>query len=324
LADSDPGSVAEREFARQLFPAHPYGRRPSGEPADISALKREDLVAFWQSAARPKKATLIVTGGLLSERSLALAQQFLGAWKPDASESAVDRKPANEPPSPTNAGPTHILLVDWPQAMQSEIRVGSLGLLYRDPEKPIANLVGSYFGGSFGSRLMKATRIEKGATYGAGGGFHSKRFAGTFEVSTFTKTASTAETLRLVLDEIRNLKDKAPTAEELALHRRYFLGSAAEHFETSSEVATHLARIAANGMPLDHVQRNFERIAHASAEQCTTLVHRVVDPDRLLILVVGDAARIANDLRTIAPVTVLDRSGNPKSKLESPKAGSGG
>jgi zinc protease len=324
LTDSDPGSVAEREFARQLFPGHPYGRRVSGEPSDVSTLKREDLIDFWQRASRPEQATLIITGGLPANRSLALAERFLGSWQsPAIAEGAIARKEPTEPGPVTNAGPTHILLIDWPQAGQSEIRIGNLGLLYRDPEKPIANLVGSYFGGSFGSRLMKATRIEKGATYGAGGGFRSRRFGGTFEVTTFTKTASTADTLKLVLNEIRNLREKAPTEQELTLHRRYFLGSAAEHFETAGEVATHLARVAANGMPLDHVQRNFERIGRADAAQCEALVRRVVDPDRLLIVVVGDAGRIANDLRAIVPVTVLDRSGNPRSKLASPKAGNG-
>jgi zinc protease len=323
MADSDPGSVAEREFARQLFPKHPYGRRVSGEPADVSALKREDLADFWKLAADPRGATLIITGGLPPQRSLELAEKFFARWQSDAAASTADAIKEPATPTPGKDTSTRILLVDWPQAGQSEIRVGSLGLLYRDPEKPIANLVGSYFGGSFGSRLMKAIRVEKGATYGAGAGFRSRRFGGSFEVTTFTKTASTADTLKLVLGEIRNLREKPPTAEELALHRRYFLGSAAEHFETPGEIASHLARVVANGMPLDHVQRNFERIGQTDAGQCAALVRRIVDPERLLIIVVGDAARVANDLRTIAPVTILDRSGNPRMKIESPKAGNG-
>jgi hypothetical protein len=72
-------------------------------------------------------------------------------------------------------------------------------------------------------------------------------------------------------------------------------------------------------MPLDHAQRNFESIGRAEARDCEALVRRWVHPDQLVIVVVGDAARIANDLRTIAPVTVLDRSGSPKTKIESPK-----
>lgn len=321
LVDNDPGSIAEREFTRQLFPRHPYGRRVSGEPAEVSMLKREDLLDFWRMAANPQAATLIITGGLPAQHSLELAEKFMTKWQSDPGTAAVAvKEPAVAAPANSS---NRILLIDWPQAGQSEIRVGNLGLLYRDPEKPIANLVGSYFGGSFGSRLMKAIRVDKGATYGASAGFRSRRFGGAFEVSTFTKTASTADTLKLVLNEIRNLRDKPPSAEELALHRRYFLGSAAEHFETPGEIASHLARVVANGMPLDHVQRNFERIGQADAAQCEALVRRIVDPERLLIIVVGDAARVANDLRAIAPVSVLDRSGNPKARLESPKAGGG-
>src|SRR5437879_11823626 len=100
---------------------------------------------------------------------------------------------------------------------------------------------------------MKAVRVDKGATYGASTRFSSRRFGGSFEVSTFTKTASTADTLRLVLDEIRNLRDKPPPSEELTLHRRYFVGSAAEHFETAGEIATHLAWVVATCMAIAHL-----------------------------------------------------------------------
>ena len=303
LADSHPGSVADREFRRHFFTGHPYARRLSGESADLDDLRREDLATFWRRAARPDRATLIIAGALTRERSLALGERFFGTWK------AVESRLVAEPASPPYSEPTRILLVDWPGAVQSEIRLGGRGLVYRDPEGPVASLVGSYFVGSDGSRLFKAIRTDKGATYSVQGGFHAGRLAGTFQVSTFTKTPSTAEALRIVMAEVRNLKERPPTVEELSLHRRYFLGSAAARFETPGQVANQLARISLNGLPLDHAQRAFAIIGAADATQCQSLVRRLVDPERLLIVVVGDAARITDDLRAIAPVTVLDRSG---------------
>jgi zinc protease len=171
--------------------------------------------------------------------------------------------------------------------------------------------VGSYFGGSFGSRLMKAIRIEQGNTYGVSGTFRANRFGGTFEVSTFSKTASTAETVRNLLQEIRGLAEHPPTAEELALHRRFFIGSAAARFETAGQISRQLARISLNGLPLDYVERTFAAIGRADAAQCASLVRRFVDPQRILIVVVGDAERIGPELRTIAPVSMVDRSGKP-------------
>jgi predicted Zn-dependent peptidase len=303
IADSNPASVADRELRRHLFAGHPYARRLSGESADISALRREDLAAFWRRVSRPDRITLIVAGALTHERALALSERFFGVWK------AVETAPITELVAPSNPGPTRILLVDWPGAAQSEIRIGGRGLVYRDPDRPVASLVSSYFGASYGSRLMKAIRIEKGSTYAAQGGFHANRLAGNFEVSTFTKTPSTAETLRVVLAEIRGLVERPPANGELSLHRRYFLGSAAARFETPSQVANQLARITLSGMPLDHVQKIFAIIGAANASQCQALARRLVDPEHLLIVVVGDAARIADELRAVFPVTLLDRGG---------------
>jgi zinc protease len=306
IADSNPGSVADREFRRHFFNGHPYARRLSGESADLNSICLEDLAAFWRRVSRPDRATLIVAGSLTHERALALSERFFSGWK------AVESAPIAEPAAPPDPGPTRILLVDWPGATQSEIRIGGRGLVYRDPDRPIASLVSSYFGASYGSRLMKAIRIEKGSTYGAQGGFRANRLAGTFEVSTFTKTPSTGETLRVVLAEIRGLLERPPASGELSLHRRYFLGSAAARFETSGQVADQLARITMNGLPLDHVQHTFAIIGAADASQCQTLARRLVDPEHLLLVVVGDAARIADDLRAISPVTILDRGGKEK------------
>ena len=319
VGNDDPATVAEREFSRHLFAGHPYGRRLTGEAADMRALRRDDLAGFWCRTARPERATLAIAGALTEEDALALSQRFFGSWQRSGGG------PIAEPGPPPEAVPTRILLVDWPGATQSEIRIGGLGLARRDPDKPVADLVSSYFGGSFGSRLMKAIRIEKGDTYGVRGGFHSSRFSGTFEVSTFTKTSSTAATLRLALEEIDGLLERPPAAEELSLHRRSFLGSAAAHFETSEQVADYLARLSLNRRPLDYLPRMFAVINGADAPRCQALARRLVNPGQLLIVIVGDASRIRREIETIAPTTVLDRKGrfSQQHDLQSPKAKAG-
>jgi len=302
ITEAAPIAVADHEFRRRLYVDHPYARRVSGEVTNLVALHREDLPAFWDQVAQPTQATLIIAGALPPDRALALAEHFFGVWKTDSTKSPT------EPKAPPKLNQTHIFLVDWPGAGQSEIRVGGRGLVTGDPEKPVADLVSSYFGGSFGARLMKHIRVAQGATYGIHGGFHASRFAGDFMVGTFTKTPSTAATLKLVLAEIRDLVNQPPTPEELSLHRRSFLGSAAARFETPEQVANQLARISLNHLPLDHVQRTLGVIASTDAPQCQSLARRLVDPDQLLIVVVGDASRIREELKAIAPVTVVERS----------------
>jgi zinc protease len=298
-----PAAVAEREFRRHVYAGHPYSRRVSGEAADLAALRRDDLSAFWRTAFRPDKATLIIAGALEPKRAFELAEKYFSAWRsPEASVT-------NQAMSLRNLEKTQIYLVDWPGAGQSEIRVGCHGLTNRDAGKPVADLVSSYFGGSFGGRLMKKIRVENGATYGVHGGFHAGGLAGDFVVSTFTKTPSTAETLKLVLAQIRTLIEQPPTSEELSLHRRFFLGSAAAKFETPEQVGGYLARVSLNDLPLDNIQRSLTVIANADAPKCEAVIRRLVDPEHLVIVVVGDAGAIGASLKKIAPVTVLDRTG---------------
>ena len=306
IAESTPTFAADQQFRRRLFPGHPYGRRISGEAADLAALTRQDLTTFWHRAAQPAQATLIVAGALTDEGALALAKTNFAVWQTPA---AADFSPIPEPSAPPNPSPTRILLMDWPGASQSELRIGGLGIVTRDPDKPVANLVGSYFGGSFGSRLMKAIRVQKGATYGASGGFEANRFTGCFVMHTFTKTSSTADTVRAALTEIRGLVERPPTAEELSLHKRYFLGSAAARFETPEQIASQLAHAALNGLPLDYLQQSLATIGSATASQCEAFARRLVDPGHLVIVVVGDATLVAKDLEAIAPVTIVDREG---------------
>jgi zinc protease len=327
IADTTPFMVAEREFDRHLFSGHPYGRRALGDATDLAALKVEDLAGFWQSVAKPDKASLIIAGGLTGERGLALAERYFGDWRgkdvsgsstvplskpPDAEGQMHSVEPSDITPplAPDRPDATHILLIDWPGASQSQICIGGLGIATGDKDKPIANLVGSYFGGTFGSRLMKAIRVEKGSTYGVSGGFQANRFAGSFLVQTFTKTASTAETVRIALDEIKGLIDRAPSTEELSLHKRYFLGSAAAHFETPAQISSQFTHIALNGLPLDHLQRSVATISSATPNRCESFVRRAVDADHLLIVVVGDASMVARDLEAIAPVSAVDRDGH--------------
>jgi predicted Zn-dependent peptidase len=98
--------------------------------------------------------------------------------------------------------------------------------------------------------------------------------------------------------------------EELSLHKRYFLGSAAARFQTPEQIASQLAHGALNGLPLDYLQRTLAAIGAATAPQCQALARRRVDPEHLVIVVVGDASLVAKDLEAIAPVTVVDREGN--------------
>jgi zinc protease len=303
MSAAEPSYKASRELRRQLYGKHPYARTATGEIEDVDALQVKDLAGWWKKFARPDQATLIFAGDIDDAQAMRLAETAFGNWK------AEGAKPEVKLPELPKPGPTRIYLVDH-AGVQSQIRVGQLGIKRDHPDYPAAEVVSDYFGGAFSSRLMEVIRVQKGLTYGAGGGYRPSRFAGTFSINTFSKTESTAAAVRAVLDKVERLRKEPPTDKELRDTKSYYLGSFAGDHETPQQVAGELALLDANGLADDYFERLLEYVSRTDAAACMKLVRETLDPAKLVIVVVGNAGRIQKDLEKIAPVTLV-RPGMP-------------
>jgi zinc protease len=304
VSAAEPSYKASQELRRRLYGDHPYARTAQGELADVDALNVKDLSAWWTVHARPDEATLIFAGDIDLERAVKLAQAAFGTWQ------AVGPKPEVKLPAMPAPAATHIYLVDHP-GVQSQIRIGQVAFKRDHPAYPTAEVVTNYFGGDFGSRLNDAIRVKKGLTYGAHGGFDAYRFGGHFSMSTFSKTESTAETVRAVLAEFERLRRDPPAAQELRDTKSYFVGSFARDRETPQQVASDLWLIEAHGLPADYFERLLEKVARTDEAACMKLVKETLHPAKAVVVVVGNAAKIQKDLEKIAPVTLV-KPGSPR------------
>jgi zinc protease len=312
-----PEYQAEREFRRRLYGEHPYARTTTGELADLDKLSTEDLRAWWAENLRPDNCVLYVAGDISPPDALALAKKHFAAWKVDRPSSQVALTQITEPKS------TRIFLVDRPGSVQSQIRVGHLGVTRNDPNYAVSRVLGNIFGGGFNSRLNKAIRVEKGLTYGAGGGFNPQRFAGEFRVSTFTKTPKTADTLKTLLAEIDKIRSEPPTAEELADTKTYITGAFARERETPQAVANHLWLVDSQALDKDFFTKYLRGVNETTAEGVLRAAKDLIDPSQLLIVVVGEAKKIRQDLEKIAPVTVVNQPSAPPDKSEDKETAEG-
>jgi zinc protease len=298
MSSAQPEYKAERELRRQLFGSHPYSRTATGELSDLDTLKADDLAPWWAAHARPDQATLIFAGDIDMDRALELTKKAFGAWK------AAGARTEEQLPATPAAVPTHIFLVDHP-GVQSQIRIAQLSIKRDHSDFPTARVVSDYFGGAFGTRLNEAIRVKKGLTYGARGGYNASRFAGQFAMSTFSKTETTAEAVQAVLDEFNRLLKEPPSEKELADTKSYSTGSFARQRQTPQQVANQLWLIESEGLPPDYFEQTLEKVSKADAAGCQHLVRETLDPSKLVIVVVGSAAKVQKDLEKIAPVTLV-------------------
>ncbi|HEV2949698.1 MAG TPA: pitrilysin family protein [Gemmataceae bacterium] len=305
VSSAQPQYKADREMRRQLFGSHPYSRTASGEPEDLDTLKADDLAPWWTTHARPDQATLIFAGDIDADRALELTKKAFGTWQASGSKTE-DQLPLVPP-----AAGTHIYLVDYP-GVQSQIRIAQVSIKRDHSDYPTARVVSDYFGGAFGARLNEAIRVKKGLTYGARGGYNASRFAGQFAMSTFSKTETTAEAVQAVLDEFNRLLKEPPSEKELKDTKSYSTGSFARDRQTPQQVAGQLWLIESEGLPEDYFERTLEKVSQTDAAGCQQLVRETLNPSKLVIVVVGSAAKIQKDLEKIAPVTLVKPGGASK------------
>ncbi len=300
VSSAEPEYVADKEFRRRLYGEHPYSRTATGEVEDVNALVIEDLKGWWSKFARPDTAVLIFSGDIEAKEAFELARKTFGNWK------IPGERPDIKISKPAKLTETHIYLVDMPGSTQSQIRVGQSGITRHDDGYFVSRIVSSYFGWSFNSRLNESIRVKKGLTYGVWGSYIAKRFAGEFEVGTFSKTESTADAVRAVLEEIGRLKTEDPSEKELEDSRSYILGSFVRWRETPQQIAGDLWLIESQGLGKDYLERLLEGIAEAKRTDCERLVRETIEPGKLVIIVVGEAGKLKGELEKIAPVTVVE------------------
>jgi zinc protease len=297
VSSAEPEYVADREFRRRLYGEHPYSRTATGEVEDVNALAIEDLKGWWGKFARPDTAVLIFSGDIEAKEAFELARKTFGSWK------ASGKQPDIKMSLPEGTTETHIYLVDRPGSTQSQIRAGQRGITRHDEGYFVSRIVSNYFGWAYNSRLNESIRVAKGLTYGVWGGWTAKRFAGEFEVGTFSKTESTAEAVRAVLEEIGRLKTDGPSDKELEDSRSYILGGFVRDRETPQQIANDLWLIESQGLGKDYLERLLGGIAKAERADCERLVRKTIEPDKLVIIVIGEAEKLKEGLEQIAPVT---------------------
>jgi len=300
---STPQYLADRELRHRVFGEHPYSRTSTGEPSDIQALSADDLREWWSTFVRPDAAVLYVAGDVTPDDVFSVVKKHFGSWQVTGPKPAVK---IGSIPAPEK---THIYLVDKPGSVQSQIRVGQLGITRKSKEYFTSRLLSQIFGGSFNSRLNEAVRVERGLTYGARGGFGARRFAGTFNISTNTKTPMTAEALQVILDEIDRIRESVVEPEELKIAQSYTVGSFPGSRETPQAVVGDLWLIEYADLPGDYLARYLDGIKKTTGDDILRVAKGLIDVDTLTIVVVGEADKIKADLEKIAPVTVVTALG---------------
>lgn len=290
IQQNDPNYVADVAFLRALFGAHPYGQPSAGTPESLRGLTREDLTAFHQRQYVPNGAILAIVGDIRPADAFARAERAFGAWK----KGEEPKAPAVTPGS-TGAGGRRIVVVDKPDAVQTQVRVGHLTIPYKDPALFAAEVYNSVAGGGSNARLYEEVRRKRGLSYGAYSDLSPRRMAGSFMATTSTKTESTVEALEQVLGVLGALEQTPVPAEELTARKTFITGSFPLQIETPEGIAGQVLEAMFYGLGRDYLESYRDRVQAVSAADLQTFARRL-DPRASTIVLVGKASEFAEAL----------------------------
>jgi zinc protease len=283
-AENEPDTVAVRSWFAEVFPDHPYGRIKDGTPESIAAIARGDLKAWAARRLARNNLTIGAAGDVSPEELGRLVDLAFGALPAEA--APVDVAEASVP----SGGRVIVKRMPLPQSV---VTFGMAGLKRDDPDFYAAYVMNHILGGGgFTSRLHKEVREKRGLAYSVYSYIYPLRRAGLYAGSVATRNDRVAETLELVRQEIARIAETGVSETELKAAQTHVTGAFPLRFDSGAKIAGTLVTMQLNDLGIDYIQHRNDYINAVTSDDIARVARRLLDPERLVVVVVGDPAGI--------------------------------
>jgi zinc protease len=298
---ASPQFLSNQMFRRTLFGTHPYARTSETE-ATLNGIDRAKIETFHRTHYRPNNAFLLVVGAVDPAAIVAVAEKTFGGW------------PRAEVPTPAFPAPPaltgrKLIFVQRPNSIQSSMSVGNLAIKRGDPRWYEMTLANSIYGGAFNSRIVRNIREEKGYTYSPGSGLTGFVDAGFFRFAADVRNEVTGATLDEVFKEIEKMRAEPVAKDELQGAKSYLRGIFPIQTSSQTGLAGTLNNVYIFGLPKDYAETFGAKITAVSADQLKTASGTLLGSQSSLIAIVGDWAKVKDQLAAFKDVTFLDTDG---------------
>lgn len=302
---SNPNAVAGNVFNKLIYGKdNLLGYNILGSEESVKSITINDLKEFYKSNFAPSITTIQVVGNINQDDAISIFSSLEKKWQ----EKDIKLKEFKVPAKPKAPS---LYFVDFPDAKQSVIMIGNIGLKYTDNDFYPATVMNYKLGGSFNGNVNLILREEKGYTYGARTAFSGSQFPGTFTASSSVRSNTTLESAEIFVEEMNKYRDGIPE-EDLEFTKNALIKSDARNFETLGALRNMLEDIAMYNLPYDYVKQREVMIKNMTLEEHKKLADKYIDPNVMTYVVVGDAKTQLEPLRKLGvgnPV-LLDRDGN--------------
>ncbi|MGB2705130.1 MAG: pitrilysin family protein, partial [Chitinophagaceae bacterium] len=292
---ADPAAVANEVFAKINYgPNNILSMSEDGTEFTIGNLKLQDIETYYNNYMTSKGVKVVIVGDVKQEEVLPKL-----AFLNKLPNKKIDLPKVNGTAS--NVDKTKVYMVDIPKAAQSQFRVGyATGIKYDATGDYYKSRLMNYgLGGDFNSRLNLNLREDKGWTYGARSSFTADEYTGEFEFSSGIRADATDSALVEVMKELKNYRENGITEAELKFMKNSLGQRDALLYETGIQKAGFIGRILDYNLPANYVDQQNKILANLTKQQIDAVAKKMLNPDKMNILLVGDKAKILEGVKKL-------------------------
>ncbi|HVF86560.1 MAG TPA: pitrilysin family protein [Pyrinomonadaceae bacterium] len=280
--NDETASIEGREWARLMRGTDHFSTKQSTK-ASIEAITRDDMLAFHKQYYQPAAFIFAVSGDFKTDEMVAKLESQMKDW-------ASNKAAVPDVPKPTFAPVAGVYTVNKSDVNQGRVIVGHTGTTRDNPDSYALSIMDDILGGGgFTSRIMSRVRSDEGLAYSAGSNFGlGVYYPGDFRAAFQSKSATTAQAIDIVMEEINRIRTTKVTPEELTTAKNSAIETFPLVFATAAQIAGTFALDEYTKRPADYWDEYRNRIKAVTADDIQRVGQKYLQPDKLVVLVVGN------------------------------------
>jgi zinc protease len=291
--------LSERVFKKKVYGESSYSNNIEGVLSSVKNIGRNDVINFYKNFYTADNLLIALVGDITSEEAEGFVTEKFANWnsRKISTDSFVEIGLSKK---------TKTYIYDRKSAVQSNIRLGHIGISRNNPDFIPASVMNTLFGGYFTSRINKNLREVNGYTYGARSYFAWKKKQGDFSVETDVRNDLTSKAVKEIIFELKKLKDEFATESELDCVKNYLSGNFPLQLETPNAIATKILNLDLYELEKDFYDTYVSNIFEVTVEDIKQCAEKYVHPDNIVIAIAGNSDEIANEMKDFGEVEILN------------------
>jgi predicted Zn-dependent peptidase len=283
MVEDTPDELLYDLFSSHFYPAHPLGRPIQGTHESVRGLSRRQLLGFFREAYRPANMLIVAAGNVRHARMSRMVRKAFAGLAPGRSRDGRKARPR-----PRAA----IVTRRRRELEQLHLLLGLPAYARALDERYALHVWNTILGGTMSSRLFQRVREERGLAYNVYSAVNTFADTGLVTIYAATSPKRARAVVRLVIDELRALRDAGPSLEELTVAKEHLKGSLMLSLESTSSRMSNLARqeiYFGRQVTLEETLAGIERV---SRERLVRLARRLLARRPLGLAAVGRLAQL--------------------------------